>query len=129
MPRRRLNNLKHIEKHFHALTVNPQFIHVNNGTRGTLASGWINAFWEVSIIMKKGFGISLSCIITFLIASNSIGSVSVEEAIQNLIEMFKSSGKNIKALNKSIQTGDTSKAVQLMGFHVTWSEKCPYFFL
>lgn len=72
--------------------------------------------------MNKGFGISLLGLITVFSASNSIGSISKEEAIQKRIEMFKSSGENIKKLNKLIRSGDTSKAVQLMDFHVTWSE-------
>ena len=59
---------------------------------------------------------------TVLLASTSIGSVSVEEAIQKRIAMFKSSGENIKKLNKLIRAGDGSRAVPLVDFHVTWSE-------
>ncbi len=59
---------------------------------------------------------------TVLLASTSIGSVSVEEAIQKRIAMFKSSGDNIKKLNKLIRAGDVSRAIQLVNFHVTWSE-------
>ena len=59
---------------------------------------------------------------TVLFASASIGSVSVEEAIQKRIAMFKSSGENIKKLNKLIRVGDVSRAIQLVNFHVSWSE-------
>ena len=59
---------------------------------------------------------------TVLLASTSIGSVSVEEAIQKRIVMFKSSGKNIKKLNKLIRAGDASRAIRLINFHITWSE-------
>ncbi len=61
-------------------------------------------------------------LITVLLASTSIGSVSVEEAIQKRIAMFKSSGQNIKKLNKLIRAGDVSKAIRLINFHITWSE-------
>ena len=65
---------------------------------------------------------------TLLLASTSIGSVSIEEAIQKRIAMFKSSGENIKKLNKLIRTGDVTKAVNLVNFHVTWSEDMPLLF-
>ena len=61
-------------------------------------------------------------LITVLLASTSIGSVSVEEVIQKRIAMFKSSGQNIKKLNKLIRAGDVSKAIRLINFHITWSE-------
>ena len=61
-------------------------------------------------------------LITVLLASTSIGSVSVEEAIQKRIAMFKSSGQNTKKLNKLIRAGDVSKAIRLINFHITWSE-------
>ena len=63
-----------------------------------------------------------------LSASTSIGSVSVDEAIQKRIAMFKSSGKNIKKLNKLIRTGDVTKANKLVNFHVTWSEDMSFLF-
>ena len=72
--------------------------------------------------MNRFFGILMFALTTVLLASSSIGSVSVEEAIQKRIAMFKSSGENIKKLNKLIRSGDTSKAIQLLDFHVTWSE-------
>ena len=72
--------------------------------------------------MKKVFGILLVGFTTVLSASTSIGSVSVEEAIQKRIAMFKSSGENIKKLNKLIRAGDASNTIQLVDFHVGWSE-------
>ena len=65
---------------------------------------------------------------TVLLASTSIGSVSVEEAIQKRVAMFKSSGENIKKLSKLIRTGDVSRAIQLVSFHITWSEDMPLLF-
>ena len=65
---------------------------------------------------------------TVLLASTSIGSASVEEAIQKRIAMFKSSGENIKKLNKLIRTGDVTNAIKLVNFHVTWSEDMPLLF-
>ena len=72
--------------------------------------------------MNRFFGILMVGLTTVLLASTSIGSVSVEEAIQKRIAMFKSSGENIKKLNKLIRTGDVTKAIKLVNFHVTWSE-------
>ena len=72
--------------------------------------------------MKRVFGILLIGLTTLFIANNSIGSVSVEEAIKKRIAMFKSSGANVKKLNKIIRAGDATKAIQLVDFHVTWSE-------
>ena len=59
---------------------------------------------------------------TLLLAGTSNGSVSVEDAIQKRIATFKSSGENIKKLNKLIRAGDVSNAIQLVDFHVGWSE-------
>ena len=78
--------------------------------------------------MNRFFGILMSAVTTVLLASTSFGSVSVEEAIQKRIEMFKSSGENIKKLNKLIRAGDVSRAIQLVNFHVTWSEDMPLLF-
>jgi cytochrome c556 len=72
--------------------------------------------------MNKLFGILMFGFTTLLLASTSIGSVSVEEAIQKRIAMFKSSGENIKKLNKLIRAGDSSNAIQLVDFHIGWSE-------
>jgi cytochrome c556 len=72
--------------------------------------------------MNKLFGILIFGLTTLPLASTSIGSVSVEEAIQKRIAMFKSSGENIKKLNKLIRTGDASNAIQLVDFHIGWSE-------
>ena len=59
---------------------------------------------------------------TLFFAVNSIGSSFVEEAVQTRIEMFKSSGANIKKLSKLIRSGDISASVELVEFHVKWSE-------
>ena len=72
--------------------------------------------------MNRCFRILMVGLTTSLLASTSIGSVSVEEAIQKRIAMFKSSGENIKKLNKLIRSGDVTKAIKLVNFHVTWSE-------
>ncbi|MDA9641726.1 cytochrome c [Alphaproteobacteria bacterium] len=42
--------------------------------------------------------------------------------MQKRIAMFKSSGENIKKLHKLIRAGDASNAIQLVDFHVGWSE-------
>lgn len=78
--------------------------------------------------MKKGLGILLSGLITLLFTSNAIGSVSMEEVIQKRIEMFKSSGRNIKMLSKLIQSGNPREGIQLLDFHVKWSENMPLLF-
>ena len=59
---------------------------------------------------------------TLFFAVNSIGSSFVEEAVQTRIEMFKSSGANIKKLSKLIRSGDISASVELVEFHLKWSE-------
>jgi cytochrome c556 len=78
--------------------------------------------------MNRCFGILMVGLTTVLLASTSIGSVSDEEAIQKRIAMFKSSGENIKKLNKLIRAGDASSAIQLVNFHVTWSENMSLLF-
>ena len=78
--------------------------------------------------MNRCFGILTVGLTTLLLASTSIGSVSVEEAIQKRIAMFKTSGENIKKLNKLTRTGDVTKAIKLVNFHVTWSEDMPLLF-
>jgi cytochrome c556 len=72
--------------------------------------------------MDKSFGILMVGLTTLLLASTSIASVSVEEAIQKRIAMFKLSGENIKKLNNLIRTGDVAEAIKLTNFHITWSE-------
>ena len=57
-----------------------------------------------------------------------MGSSSVEEAVQKRIEMFKSSQTNIKKLSKSIRSGDISASVDLVDFHVKWSEEMLHLF-
>ena len=84
--------------------------------------------WEMSTIMNRYFGILMIGLTTGLLASTSIGSVSIEQAIQKRIAMFKSSGENIKKLNKLIRVGDTIRASELVNFHVTWSRDMSLFF-
>ena len=72
--------------------------------------------------MNRLFGILIFGSTTLLLASTSISSVSVEEAIQKRIATFKLSGENIKKLNKLIRAGDASNSIQLVDFHVGWSE-------
>ena len=67
-------------------------------------------------------GTLLVCVITLFFAGNSIGSSSVEDAVQKRIEMFKSSGTNIKELSKFIRSGDIGLSIELVDFHVKWSE-------
>lgn len=50
-----------------------------------------------------------------------MGSLSVEEAVQKRIKMFKSSQANIKELSKFILSGDISESSYLVDFHVKWS--------
>ena len=78
--------------------------------------------------MNKVFGILLVGLTAVFFNNDSIGSVSVEEAIQKRIETFKSSKANIKKLRKLIRFGDASKAVPLVDFHVRWSEDMPLLF-
>ena len=78
--------------------------------------------------MNRCFKILMVGLTTLLLASTSIGSVSVEEAIQKRIAMFKSSGENIKKLNKLTRTGDVTKAIKLVNFHVTWSDDMSFLF-
>ena len=78
--------------------------------------------------MNKVFGILLIGLTTVLFNSHSIASVSVEEAIQKRIEMFKTSKSNIKKLRQLIRSGDASKAVSLMDFHIKWSKEMPMLF-
>ena len=80
------------------------------------------------IVMNMVFGILLVGLTAVLFNSNSIGSVSVEDAIQKRIEMFKSSKANIKNLRKLIRADDTTEAVQLLDFHIKWSEEMPLLF-
>tara|TARA_Y100000991_G_scaffold190566_1_gene157044 strand:- start:497 stop:946 length:450 start_codon:yes stop_codon:yes gene_type:complete len=72
--------------------------------------------------MNKVFGILSVGLTAVFFNNSSIGSVSVEEAIQKRIEMFKSAKVNVKKLRKLIRSGDASKAVPLVDFHVRWSE-------
>ena len=58
---------------------------------------------------------------TLFLANNSMGSLSVEEAVQKRIKMFKSSQTNIKELSKFIRSGDIGASSYLVDFHVKWS--------
>ena len=78
--------------------------------------------------MNRFFGILMVTLTSVLLSSTSIGSVSVAEAIQKRVAMFKSSGENIKKLNNVIRAGDVSRAIQLLNFHVTWSKDMPLLF-
>ena len=78
--------------------------------------------------MKKLFGILLVGLTAVLFNINSIASVSVDEAIRKRIEMFKSSKENIKKLRELIRADDATAAVQLVDFHVKWSEEMPLLF-
>ena len=80
------------------------------------------------IVMNKVSGILLIGLTTVLFNSHSIASVSVEEAIQKRIEMFKSSKANIKKLKRLIRSGYTSEAVPLVDFHLAWSKEMPMLF-
>jgi len=88
----------------------------------------IGVVLEVNRVMSKGFGLLLVAFATVFIISKSNGSVSVDEVIQKRKEMFKESKANTKKLRKLIRSGDASKAVSLLDFHVTWSEEMPLLF-
>ena len=60
---------------------------------------------------------------SLFLSSNSMGSFSVEEAVQKRIEIFKASQKNIKKLSKFIRSGDISASGYLVDFHVKWSRE------
>ena len=78
--------------------------------------------------MIKVFGIFLIGSTALLVNGHSIASVSVEEAIQKRIEMFKSSKINIKKLRKLIRYGDINKAIPLADFHLAWSREMQILF-
>ena len=73
--------------------------------------------------MNKVFGILLIGLTAVLFNSHSIAFVPVEEAIQKRVEMFKTSKSNIKKLRQLIRSGDASKAVPLVDFHIKWSKE------
>ena len=60
---------------------------------------------------------------TLFLTSNSMGSLSVEEAVKKRVEMFKSSQTNIKELSRSIRSGDISASSYLVDFHIKRSEE------
>ena len=71
--------------------------------------------------MFRLFGTLVVCVVILFSAGNSIGSSSVEDAVQKRIGMFKSSGANIKKLGKFIRSGDINASIELVDFHVKWS--------
>ena len=73
-------------------------------------------------MMLRLFGILLVGSTALFSSAYSIGFSTVEEAVQKRIKMFKSSGTNIKKLNQLIRSGDFSASVELVDFHVKWSE-------
>ena len=78
--------------------------------------------------MFKPFVTLMVGLTTLFFASNSIGSSSVEEAVKKRMEMFKSSGANIKKLSKIFRSGESSASVDLVDFHVKWSEEMLHLF-
>ena len=78
--------------------------------------------------MFKLFGTLLVGAITLSFTGKSIGYSFVEEAVQERIGMFKSSGVNLKKLSKFIRSGDIGASVELVDFHVKWSEDMPGLF-
>ena len=68
-----------------------------------------------------GFLMIISTALFF--AGNSIGSSNIEEAVKKRIQMFKSSSTNLKKLSKSIREGDISSSIELVDFHIKWSEE------
>ena len=72
--------------------------------------------------MFRVFGILQVCTITLFFVGNSISYSSVEDVVQKRIVMFKLSGANLKKLSKFIRLGDFSASIELVNFHVKWSE-------
>ena len=62
------------------------------------------------------------------LTSNSMGSLSVEEAVQKRIEKFKLSQTNLKKLSKFIRSGDLSASGYLVDFHIEWSGEMLHLF-
>ena len=72
--------------------------------------------------MFRLFGTLLVCAVTLFLTGKSIGYSTVEDAVQQRIGMFKSSGANIKKLRKLVRSGDISASIELVDFHIKWSE-------
>ena len=83
---------------------------------------------QTRIGMYKLFGIFLVGSTVLFFASNSVGSLSVEQAVQKRIETFKTSGVNTKKLSKLIRSGDIGASLDLVNFHVKWSEEMLHLF-
>ena len=73
--------------------------------------------------MFRVSGILMIVSTTLFFVSNSIGSSNIEEAVKKRIQMFKSSSTNLKKLSKSIRENDGSTSVELVDFHIKWSEE------
>ena len=73
--------------------------------------------------MFRLLGILMVVSTTLFFAGNSIGSSSVEKTVKKRIEMFKSSGSNLKKLSKLIRSGDNIASAELVNFHIKWSEE------
>ena len=73
--------------------------------------------------MFKASGILMIVLTTLFFASNSVGSSKIEEVVKKRIQMFKSSSTNLKKLSKTIREGDVSTSVELVDFHIKWSEE------
>ena len=73
--------------------------------------------------MFRVLGILMIMSTALFFAGNSIGASNIEEAVKKRIQMFKSSSTNLKKLSKSIREGDVSTSVELVDFHIKWSEE------
>ena len=82
----------------------------------------------VHVLLFRLFGTFLVCAVTLFLTGKSIGYSTVEDAVQKRIGMFKSSGTNIKKLRKLVRSGDISASIELVDFHVKWSEEMPLLF-
>ena len=78
--------------------------------------------------MSKLLGTLMIVSTTLFFASESTGSLSIEETIKKRIETFKTSSTNLKKLSKLIRSGDFSASVELVDFHIEWSEKMLHLF-
>ena len=75
------------------------------------------------ILVFRLFGILLVGLSAVFFASNSVGSWSSEEAVKKRIEMFKLSKVNMQKLSKIIRSGESVDSLELVDFHVKWSEE------
>ena len=73
--------------------------------------------------MFRLLGMLMVVLTALFFAAKSIGSSSIEEPVKKRIQMFKSSGTNLKKLSKLIRSGDNSASAELVDFHIKWSEE------